>query len=74
VGVDSRSASFDGTQQWRTALAVWGKARSICEMVVVRLATDYCVTCTVPDAFEVNLRCEVPEGSRTVDTTVDDGR
>ena len=49
-GIDSYSALFDNAQRKSTGLHRWLSRRGESQLVVMGLATDYCVRCTVLDA------------------------
>ena len=65
--VDSYSGFFDNGQRKSTGLDDWLRGRSITKLVMLGLATDYCVKSTALDArrldYEVTL---VVDGSRGV--------
>lgn len=65
--VDSYSAFFDNGRRQKTALDDWLKAHSITELIVMGLATDYCVKFTVQDALQLGYRVNViTDGCRGV--------
>jgi nicotinamidase/pyrazinamidase len=72
--VDSYSGFFDNGKRKATGLADWLRARSIDELFVLGLATDYCVKFTVLDAvalgFAVTL---IADGCRAVELQPGDG-
>lgn len=65
--IDSYSAFFDNGHRAETALHDWLKARNITHLIVMGLATDYCVKFTVLDALSLGYHVEVLlEGCRGV--------
>jgi nicotinamidase/pyrazinamidase len=72
--VDSYSGFFDNGKRTDTGLAAWLRARQIDRLVVLGLATDYCVKFTALDAralgFAVTL---VADGCRAVELALGDG-
>ncbi|WP_039058169.1 bifunctional nicotinamidase/pyrazinamidase [Enterobacter sp. Bisph1] len=71
--IDSYSAFFDNGQRQQTALHGWLQQHGIRELVVLGLATDYCVKFTVLDAltlgYDVNV---ITDGCRGVNLTAQD--
>lgn len=57
--VDSYSGFFDNAKQVHTGLDGFLRAKGVDEVVVVGLATDYCVKFTVLDALELGYRTTV---------------
>lgn len=57
--VDSYSGFFDNARRHSTGLADWLRARSVDEVGIVGLATDYCVKATAIDAAELGFRTRV---------------
>ncbi|MCI0910563.1 isochorismatase family protein, partial [Pseudomonas aeruginosa] len=51
--IDSYSAFFDNGHRHKTQLDDWLRARGIVELIVLGLATDYCVQFTVLDALNL---------------------
>lgn len=73
--VDSYSAFFDNKEQRSTGLEVYLKDMGIHTVVIVGLATDYCVKYSVIDALKLGLRIYVvPEGCRGVNLHQDDAK
>lgn len=72
--IDSYSGFFDNGHRKATGLAQWLSDRGVTELVVLGLATDYCVKFTVLDArslgFEVTV---VEDGCRAVNLQPTDG-
>ena len=72
--VDSYSGFFDNGKRGDTGLAAWLRGRAIDHLVVLGLATDYCVKFTALDAralgFAVTL---VADGCRAVELAPGDG-
>ncbi|MEA9389469.1 bifunctional nicotinamidase/pyrazinamidase [Acerihabitans sp. TG2] len=74
VEVDSYSAFFDNGHRRTTELDQWLRARHITELVVMGLATDYCVKFTVLDALALGYTVEViSSGCRAVNLAPTDG-
>ncbi|MDF7658438.1 bifunctional nicotinamidase/pyrazinamidase [Erwiniaceae bacterium L1_54_6] len=73
VDVDSYSAFFDNGHRRKTELDSWLRERDISHLVVLGLATDYCVKYSVLDALELGYQVEVvEEGCRGVNLNPDD--
>lgn len=71
--VDSYSAFFDNDRRRDTGLAAYLEERGAEELVVLGLATDYCVRATVLDACGLGFGVTVIEdGCRGVDVTAGD--
>ena len=65
--VDSYSAFFDTQCRQKTALDDWLRAHVINELIVMGLATDYCVKFTVLDALQLGYKVNViTDGCRGV--------
>jgi len=72
--VDSYSAFFDNDRANDTGLAAYLEQRGVDELVVLGLATDYCVLYTVLDAVGLGFGVSVVEdGCRAVDLHPGDG-
>jgi nicotinamidase/pyrazinamidase len=73
VNIDSYSAFFDNGHRQKTGLDDWLKAQKVSELIVMGLATDYCVKFTVLDAlklgYEVNV---ITDGCRGVNINPQD--
>lgn len=70
---DSYSAFFDNGHVKQTQLDSWLKQRNITELVMMGLATDYCVKFTVLDALQLGYRVTViGDGCRGVNLAADD--
>jgi nicotinamidase/pyrazinamidase len=73
VNIDSYSAFFDNGHRQKTGLDAWLKAHKVSELIVMGLATDYCVKFTVLDAlklgYEVNV---ITDGCRGVNLNPQD--
>ena len=57
--IDSYSGFFDNGHRAATGMSEWLKSRSVTELSVVGLATDYCVKFTVIDALREGFRVRV---------------
>ena len=67
VNIDSYSAFFDNGHRQKTGLDAWLRERGIDELVVLGLATDYCVKFTVLDALQLGYAVNViTDGCRGV--------
>lgn len=67
VNIDSYSAFFDNGHRQQTGLDAWLRAHEINELVVLGLATDYCVKFTVLDALQLGYAVNViTDGCRGV--------
>lgn len=65
--IDSYSAFFDNGQRRQTGLDAWLRQRGITRLVMLGLATDYCVKYSVLDALRLGYEVEVvAEGCRGV--------
>lgn len=65
--IDSYSAFFDNGHRRQTGLDAWLRARGITRLVMMGLATDYCVKFSVLDALQLGYEVEViSEGCRGV--------
>lgn len=65
--IDSYSAFFDNGQRQETALNGWLQQHGIRELIVLGLATDYCVKFTVLDALRLGYTVSViTDGCRGV--------
>ncbi len=72
--IDSYSGFFDNDHARDTGLERWLNTRGIDHLIVLGLATDYCVKATVLDALELGFEVTVVEdGCRAVDMTPGDG-
>ncbi|WP_437610622.1 bifunctional nicotinamidase/pyrazinamidase [Erwinia sp. V71] len=73
ASVDSYSAFFDNGHRRQTGLDSWLRERGIESLLVIGLATDYCVKFSVLDALELGYKVEVlREGCRGVNLHADD--
>ncbi|ORM53217.1 nicotinamidase [Pantoea conspicua] len=71
--VDSYSAFFDNGHRRKTELDSWLRERDITHLVMLGLATDYCVKYSVLDALELGYHVEVvKEGCRGVNLNPED--
>jgi nicotinamidase/pyrazinamidase len=71
--IDSYSGFYDNGHRKSTGLGDWLKARSIGEVVVLGLATDYCVKFTSLDARRLGLNVTVvSDGCRGVELKAGD--
>ena len=65
--IDSYSAFFDNGHRQKTALDAWLRHHEITELIVLGLATDYCVKFTVLDALQLGYTVNViTDGCRGV--------
>lgn len=65
--IDSYSAFFDNGHRHKTRLDTWLRERDISELIVLGLATDYCVKFTVLDALALGYTVNViADGCRGV--------
>ncbi len=72
--VDSYSGFFDNDRRSETGLDAYLRERGVDEVVVLGLATDYCVRATVLDAIGLGYGVTVVEdGCRAVDLEAGDG-
>jgi nicotinamidase/pyrazinamidase len=71
--IDSYSGFFDNGHRKSTGLGDWLKARDITDVVVLGLATDYCVKFTTLDARQLGFNVTVvADGCRGVNINPDD--
>lgn len=71
--VDSYSAFYDNDHQCPTALLPWLAAQNITHLVILGIATDYCVKFTVLDALAEGFAVTViTDGCRGVDLQEND--
>lgn len=71
--IDSYSGFFDNQRKRATGLAELLRARGVDEVVVLGLATDYCVKFTALDALSLGLKTTVvADGCRGVELTPGD--
>ena len=67
VNIDSYSAFFDNGHRQKTGLDAWLREHEINELIVLGLATDYCVKFTVLDALALGYTVNViTDGCRGV--------
>ena len=72
--VDSYSGFFDNARRRATGLGGWLRERAFDGVVLLGLATDYCVKATALDALELGLAVTlVQDGCRSVDVAPGDG-
>ena len=65
--VDSYSAFFDNGRRQTTGLDAWLRQHDVNELIVMGLATDYCVRFTVLDALQLGYTVNViTDGCRGV--------
>ncbi|HEY1846171.1 MAG TPA: bifunctional nicotinamidase/pyrazinamidase [Buttiauxella sp.] len=65
--IDSYSAFYDNGHRLKTDLDGWLKNRGVEELIILGLATDYCVKFTVLDALELGYKVTViTDGCRGV--------
>lgn len=73
-GIDSYSGFFDNDHRKATGLEPYLRGRSVTEVVLAGLATDYCVKYTALDAISLGLGVTVvADGCRAVDLVPGDG-
>lgn len=73
-GVDSYSGFFDNDHERSTGLDEYLSTRGVSELIVLGLATDYCVKATVMDAVGLGFGVTVvTDGCRAVDVAPGDG-
>ncbi len=71
--IDSYSAFFDNGHRQKTGLDDWLQEQGIGELIVMGLATDYCVKFTVLDALQLGYEVSViTEGCRGVNINPQD--
>ncbi|EOT8831051.1 bifunctional nicotinamidase/pyrazinamidase [Escherichia fergusonii] len=71
--VDSYSAFFDNGRRQKTTLDEWLREHNIGELIIMGLATDYCVKFTVLDALQLGYRVNViTDGCRGVNINPQD--
>jgi len=71
--IDSYSAFFDNEHRQKTALDEWLRHHEINELIVMGLATDYCVKYTVLDAIKLGYDVSViTDGCRGVNLNAQD--
>jgi nicotinamidase/pyrazinamidase len=74
AGIDSYSAFYDNARKKETRLDALLKSRDVDEIVVMGLATDYCVLSTCLDGLELGYAVTVVrDGCRAVDLAAGDG-
>ncbi|MBB1199560.1 bifunctional nicotinamidase/pyrazinamidase [Enterobacteriaceae bacterium 89] len=67
VNIDSYSAFYDNGHRQKTGLDEWLRGQKVSELIVMGLATDYCVKFTVLDALELGYEVNViTDGCRGV--------
>ncbi len=72
--IDSYSGFFDNGHKKATGMGDWLRARGIGDVVVMGLATDYCVKFTALDARGLGMTVTlVADGCRAVDLAPGDG-
>ncbi|WP_312457130.1 bifunctional nicotinamidase/pyrazinamidase [Pseudescherichia sp.] len=65
--IDSYSAFFDNGHKQKTGMDAWLRMHGITELIVLGLATDYCVKFTVLDALQLGYQVNViTDGCRGV--------
>lgn len=73
VNIDSYSAFFDNGHRQKTLLDDWLRSHQIEELIVLGLATDYCVKFTVLDALQLGYQVNViTDGCRGVSLQAQD--
>jgi nicotinamidase/pyrazinamidase len=72
--VDSYSGFFDNGRRRSTGLGEWLRERGVDTVLVVGLATDYCVKATALDAIDLGFATTVvADGCRAVELNAGDG-
>lgn len=67
ANIDSYSAFFDNGHRQKTGLDTWLREHNISELIILGLATDYCVKFTVLDALQLGYTVNViTDGCRGV--------
>lgn len=75
TNIDSYSAFYDNGHRSQTELDAWLRAQDIHALIVMGLATDYCVKYTVLDALKLGYSVEVlADGCRGVDLAPGDSQ
>ncbi|GAB1438487.1 bifunctional nicotinamidase/pyrazinamidase [Providencia sp.] len=73
--VDSYSAFFDNDRVSQTRLHAWLKTQQISHLIIMGIATDYCVKFTVLDALKLGYRVDVlTDGCRGVNLAPEDSQ
>lgn len=73
--VDSYSAFFDNDKISQTRLHTWLQAQRITHLIIMGIATDYCVKFTVLDALNLGYSVDVlVDGCRGVNLTANDSQ
>ncbi len=73
TGIDSYSGFFDNGHKKSTGLGDYLKSKGVKDVVVLGLATDYCVKFTALDAKQLGFNTTlVTDGSRAVNLSPDD--
>ena len=73
--VDSYSAFFDNDKMSHTRLHAWLQHQKINHLIIMGIATDYCVKFTVLDALKLGYQVDViAEGCRGVNLSVNDSQ
>lgn len=73
--VDSYSANFDNDKISQTRLHPWLQAQQISHLIIMGIATDYCVKFTVLDALKLGYRVDVlTDGCRGVNLAPEDSQ
>ena len=74
IGIDSYSAFFDNGHRKETHLNSFLRSNHVNQLLILGLATDYCVKFTVLDALELKYEVKLIEpGCRAVNLRPDDG-
>lgn len=73
--VDSYSAFFDNDKVSQTRLHTWLQAKGVAHLIIMGIATDYCVKFTVLDALNLGYSVDVlVDGCRGVNLAANDSR
>jgi len=75
VAIDSYSAFFDNAHRAATGLHQWLQEQQVQRLIIMGLATDYCVKFSVLDALQLGYEVELlVEGCRGVNLNPQDSQ
>lgn len=75
AAIDSYSAFFDNAHRAATGLHPWLQQRQVQRLIIMGLATDYCVKFSVLDALQLGYEVELlAEGCRGVNLNPQDSQ